>query len=359
MKKSKGFFSKLLSAFGTLLLVIVLIIGVLVGFLSVTEYKPSDRETLTTENGTADVIPAGAQLKVMTWNIGYGALGDNADFFMDGGTMVNTADLDRVNGNMSGIMEKIASEAPDLLLIQEADVNSNRSKYVDETALLRERFSDMDSTFANNFKVAFLPYPIPPIGKVDSGLLTLSRYNVSEAERVQLPIPFAWPVRMANLKRCVTINRIPVEGGKELVLINLHLEAYDDGAGKAKQTEMLRELLSAEAAKGNYVIAGGDFNQIFSSEDASKFPIREGMWACGEIDVSSFGDGWQFIMDENTPSCRSLDRAYAGADKNDFQYYLIDGFIVSGNVTVDYAETCDFGFVNTDHNPVIMGVTLN
>ena len=142
MKKSKGFFSKLLSAFGTLLLVIVLIIGVLVGFLSVTEYKPSDRETLT-----ADVIPAGAQLKVMTWNIGYGALGDNADFFMDGGTMVNTADLDRVNGNMSGIMEKIASEAPDLLLIQEADVNSNRSKYVDETALLRERFSDVDSTF--------------------------------------------------------------------------------------------------------------------------------------------------------------------------------------------------------------------
>lgn len=357
-EKKKGFFGKLLSALGTFLLVIVLLIGILVGFLSATEYKPADTETLTVENGTDAVIPAGAQLKIMTWNIGYGALGDNADFFMDGGTMVNTADIDRVNENMSGIIARISAEAPDLLLIQEADVNSNRSKYVDETALLRESFSDMDSTFANNFKVAYLPYPIPPIGKVDSGLLTLSRYNVSEADRVQLPIPFAWPMRMANLKRCVTINRIPVDGGKELVLVNLHLEAYDDGAGKVKQTEMLKELLSAEAAKGNYVIAGGDFNQIFSSEDISKFPIREGMWACGQIDVSSFGEGWQFIMDETAPSCRSLDKAYKDADKTDFQYYLIDGFIVSGNVKVESYETKDFGFVNTDHNPVVMNVTL-
>ena len=343
----------------TFLFIIILIVGVLIGFLSITEYKPADRETLTVENGTSASIPAGASLKVMTWNVGYGALGDNADFFMDGGTKVDTATLERVSENMNGMLSKIAEEAPDFLLLQETDRSSNRSHSVDETALVRERLTGMDSTFANNFKVAFLPYPIPPIGKVDSGLLTLSKYDIAESERVQLPIPFAWPARMANLKRCVTINRIPVEGGRELVLVNLHLEAYDDGSGKVKQTEMLFELLNAEAEKGNYVIAGGDYNQIFSTEDSGKYPIQEGMWACGEIEVSIFPEGWQFIMDEETPTCRSLDKAYAGADKASFQYYLIDGFIVSSNVTVDYAETRDLGFVYSDHNPVVMEITLS
>ena len=32
---------------------------------------------------------------------------------------------------------------------------------------------------------------------------------------------------------------------------------------------MLKEVLEAERAKGNYVIAGGDFNQIFSDVDMS------------------------------------------------------------------------------------------
>ena len=58
------------------------------------------------------------------------------------------------------------------------------------------------------------------------------------------------------------------------------------------------------------------------------------------------------------PSCRSLDQPLVGADPADFQYYVIDGFIVSGNIQIESAETLDLGFVNTDHNPVMMEVTL-
>ena len=47
-----------------------------------------------------------------------------------------------------------------------------------------------------------------------------------------------------------------------------------------------------------------------------------------------------------------------GADKDDFQFYMIDGYIVSDNVTVNKCETLDLGFAATDHNPVIMNVTL-
>ena len=121
---------------------------------------------------------------------------------------------------------------------------------------------------------------------------------------------------------------------------------------------MLAELLQSEADKGNYVIAGGDFNQIFSSADASAFPVYGDNWAANEIDVDRFGDGWQFLMDASVPSCRSLYKPYAGADRDAFQYYLIDGFIVSDNLTVDAFGTQELGFIASDHNPVLLRVTL-
>ena len=219
--------------------------------------------------------------------------------------------------------------------------------------------SFIQNAFANNYKVAYVPYPMPPLGKVDSGVATFSSYVATDAQRVQLPVPFTWPVSTINLKRCLLISRVPIEGSdKELVLVNLHLEAYDDGEGKIAQTAMLADILDREAEKGNYVIAGGDFNQIFSSTDGSAFPIKEGNWEAGKIDVTQFAGEWQFMMDENIPSCRLLDGPYKDADHESFQYYLIDGFIVSSNIRVELLETQDLGFKVSDHNPVLMRVTL-
>ena len=135
----------------------------------------------------------------------------------------------------------------------------------------------------------------------------------------------------------------------------------EDGEGKAAQTKQLRELLQEEAEKGNYVIAGGDFNQAFSNYDNSAYPlVSEDMWTPGVIDVDEFGDNLTFVTDNSTPSCRSLDRPLAGNDSDPsvFQYYMIDGFIVSDNLTINTVETRDLGFKNSDHNPIVMNVTV-
>jgi endonuclease/exonuclease/phosphatase family metal-dependent hydrolase len=306
----------------------------------------------------------------MTWNVGYGALGDNADFFMDGGKSVNTADEARVKENLTGIADEIKTVDPDVLFLQEVDLNSSRSHDINEEEAIQSMLQGSsasrlsNSTFAYNFKVSFIPYPLPPIGKVNSGIVTFSSYAIEESTRYQLPCPFSWPVRLANLKRCVMVDRIPImnedgsASGKYLVLANLHLEAYDDGEGKKAQTEMLREILQKEADEGNYVIAGGDFNQTFSSIDDSMYPEYEGTWQCGEIDESEFSSDWQFRMDNSVPTCRSLDKAYANADQTDFQYYMIDGYIVSKNIDVSSIKTQSKAFQNTDHNPVVMEVKL-
>ncbi len=349
-----------------ILLLALVVSGTILAYLSVDEYKPEEIEILAIEGEAHKTLQADESYKMMTWNLGYGALGDNADFFYDGGKMVYSADRQRVYANLNGIIDEIEKVAPDILLTQETDKNSARSHFIDEIEYLKgNSFNDVlsgSSVFATNFKVSFIPLPMPPIGKVLGGICAFSDYTMSYAVREALPCPFSWPLSAINLKRCIEIVRMPVEGADhELVLINLHLEAYDSGEGKIAQTKELKEVLESELAKGNYVIAGGDFNQVFSNVDCSAYPMLENAWQPGTIDVDEYDENFTFLTDASVPTCRSLDRPLVTAqsrDPKDFQYYVLDGFIVSSNVEVEKVYTEDLGFVQSDHNPIVMQFKL-
>lgn len=357
--KNKTFAKKIIKALLSVVLVLVIAAAAGIGVLTIFEYRPEDKEDIELI-GTADkTLSTGDSFTVLTWNTGYGALSDDSDFFMDGGTMVYTADKDRVQENLEQMAVEIKSIDPDIVFLQEVDRVADRSYKIDEVSFFQESNNDKVSSYALNMDAIFIPYPIPPIGRVKVGIQTLSAYEVSSSARLSLPVPFKWPVSTCNFKKCLNVSRIPVAGtDKELVLVNLHLEAYDSGEGKIAQTNMLRQVLQAEVDAGNYVIAGGDFNQVFSNTDTSAYPVYDGLWQPGSIDVAEFGDDFTFITDSSVPTCRSLDKVYLGADKDSFQYYIIDGFIVSANITIDSCKTQDLGFVCSDHNPVVLEVTL-
>ena len=355
MKKSR----KLLKILGMVILVMAVFAGAVLVVFTIAEYRPEDTETVTASHPVSAVFKTGLPFTIVSWNCGYGALGDNADFFMDGGTSVYTADRKRLDNNLSGIRDTLKSLGPDLLLLQEVDINSSRSFGTDERAVLRDALPGAAESFAYNFNTLYIPYPVPPMGHVESGLFTLSSAAPRMAERISLPVPFSWPIRLLNLKRCLLVSRFPVKNSdSELVLINLHLEAYDSGEGKEAQTQQLVSFMQEEYAKGNYVIAGGDFNQHFTNIDASSWPVYAGMWQPGVINAESFGDGFSLLMDNTVPSCRSLDRPLAGTPREEFQFYLIDGFILSPNVEAESVETLDYGFICSDHNPVRMVFSL-
>ena len=350
---------KILKALLCIVGVLVLLLVLAVGVFTVAEYRPADTESVIAQQETEAVLETGKPLTIVSWNCGYGALGDNADFFMDGGSSVYTADRARVESNLAGIRDALKALNPDFLILQEVDINSARSYSLDERGVLREALPGASESFAYNFNTLFVPYPIPPMGHVESGMYTLSTAVPGSSARISLPVPFSWPIRLFNLKRCLLVSRFPVKySDRELVLINLHLEAYDDGEGKEAQARQLTALMQEEYAKGNYVIAGGDFNQRFTNIDQSAYPVYEGMWQPGVIDAASFGSDFTLLMDNSFPTCRSLDRAYAGADKEGFQFYLIDGFIVSANVHAESVKTLNYDFTCTDHNPVRMNFTL-
>ena len=367
--KKDNVLKKLIKILVGIVLFFVAIFSALILFLTIFEYRPQETTFLEISSTLEDenYPKVGKTFSILSWNIGYGALGDNADFFMDGGKSVNTSDKERVELNVQKISEVVNKHNPDICLMQEMDRNSTRSYKTDEyREILNNLSGNFDSSFAYNYKTFFVPYPIPPIGKVNAGLGTFSKFTIGQAVRTSLPCPFKWPSRVVNLKRCLMTDRMKVvdengqDTGKELVVINLHLEAYDSGEGKIAQANLLKNYLKEEYQKGNYVIAGGDFNQSFSNINISKFPVMEGIWVSGVFDINEFEKNWQFVMDKDAPSCRSLDRPYKGADTSvdKFQYYVIDGFIVSPNIKVEYMKVQDYSFENSDHNPVILKAVL-
>ncbi|MCR5090770.1 MAG: endonuclease [Oscillospiraceae bacterium] len=348
-----------MKAFLKILLILVLAVVVLAGglftFLTVTEFKPADVETPEIVSSPDGPLLPGRELSVLSWNIGYAGLGKEQDFFMDGGSGVRPENRDVVDRYLDGISAAISELNPDLLLLQEVDADSRRTYGIDERKIL----SRSSSAFALNYSCPFVPIPLPPMGRVQSGLFTTTDFALDRAERQSLPCPFSWPLSTANLKRCLLVSYLPLEGSeKELVLVNLHLEAYDGGEGKIAQTRQLMDFLAAEYAKGNYVIAGGDFNQVFPGGTEDWPNTHQELWSPGLLEEASLPEGFRYVYDLSVPTCRLLNQPYDPSDADNTQYYVIDGFIVSPNVTVENVRSVDLGFENSDHNPVMLRFSL-
>ena len=60
------------------------------------------------------------------------------------------------------------------------------------------------------------------------------------------------------------------------------------------------------------------------------------------------------------PTCRSLEAPYndENAKAHNWQYYVIDGFIISPNIEKLSMNIIDMDFENSDHNPVYMTFEL-
>ena len=186
---------KLFKILGGVLLTIVLCFGALIGYLMVTEYKPQDVEVLTLQNFTKQEtvsVQKDKEYTALNWNIGYAGLDKDEDFFMDGGKMVLPLDKAHVEENIKNIAQIIKDENTDVTLLQEVDEDSKRSYNINQVLYLDKELG-LNSILAYNFKVKYIPYPWPTLGKVNSGIYTATKHSVDRAERYQMPSPFTFP----------------------------------------------------------------------------------------------------------------------------------------------------------------------
>ncbi|HHX81256.1 MAG TPA: endonuclease [Acholeplasmataceae bacterium] len=357
---------KLLKRFTKIVLIVVfalvLVVAITLGYFTIVEYNPKDVEPLLIKNNLETKVELDQDISVLTFNIGYAGLGKNEDFVLDGGMKSRPDSKDVVESYLDGIKSLLTSHPSDIYMLQEVDLGSRRSYFIDESNEIEELLgNNYNSTFAYNYNAKFVPFPVSLtnyLGKIESGILTLTKYQVKSSHRYQLPGAFAWPVRTVNLKRAMMVNVLPINNSsKELIVINLHMSAYDgDGSLRAQEMEMLKEFLNEQASLGNYVIVGGDFNQTFPAAKGV-YPAKPGYYVAYPIDNDFLPSEYRFAIDITKPSCRLLNEPYNKTSPNT-QYYIIDGFIVSNNIKINKVETIDHDFQYSDHNPVSLLIQL-
>ena len=339
------------------LLLVVLVVLYVVGVIAyawATDYIPEAQEASTiTDAGTPLLKIEKDSFALFNWNIGFSGLGEESDFFYDGGKQVHV-DRTIVEKNLAGIKQVLAKYRPhtDFFLLQEVDKGSARSYDTDQPALLGEILNGFSYAFGKNYDVGFVPVPFTnPLGGVLSGLTTYSRYKPAEATRYAFEGNYNFPNYLFFLDRCFLLTRFPLPNGKDLVVINTHNSAYDKGKLRKMQMQQMTDVLTAEYEKGNYVIVGGDWNQR-----APGFPGFGRKYPAIEVPEVYPAEGWQWAFDSHTPTNRALKAPY---DADTTSRTLIDFYLLSPNVELLRVEGVDLDFVYSDHQPVRLWVRLD
>lgn len=321
-------------------------------YVVLSYHRIDNNLTLEIEGTATSMAPIDTELSLLTYNIGFGAYSADYSFFMDGGEHSRALSKDAVFHNTNGAVDVISKTNPDLVLLQEVDTDGTRSYHVNQKNLIADKFSGFDSVFAENYDSPYFLYPFhEPIGANKSGILTLSRFDIESSTRISLPVEKSVS-KYFDLDRAYSMSIIKTDGGKDLVLYNVHLSAYTlDGTISEDQLKILSDDMQKQYEKGNYIIAAGDFNKDMLGDSSKYFerPSGEYNWAAPFND-SLLPQGIKSYSGSNVPSCRNAETAFKG-DGTDF-VLSVDGVLVSDNIEVLSCETVDTSFAYSDHNPV-------
>lgn len=198
------------------------------------------------------------ELRVMTYNVKFG--GGRIDFFFDcHGSQVLMTEAE-VTANLKRLTNVINEADPDVIFLQEVDVNSKRSAYLDQVQWLLDHTQLNHAVYASQWRADFVP--TDGIGPVDSGNAILSRWPLADAQRFALALreDQSALVRYFYLRRNL-LEASLVTDTLTVRLVNVHAEAYARDGTKRRHIDAFEQHLDA-AAKQGAVIGGGDLNAL-------------------------------------------------------------------------------------------------
>jgi len=350
---------KIISILLKAILILLLGFAGFIAYITIFDYRPDEIEILEINGPEVEIKKLSKDtFNLMCWNIGYAGLGAEMDFFYDNGKMVrpskklNRQYLDDIKTFIKN------QDSIDFFLLQEIDVRARRSHNMNEAEEISSLFENTYSVFAKNYHCQFVPVPVyEPLGYVKGGMLTFSDFPIDEAERHAYPLIASWPNKLFLLDRCFILTRFPLENGKDLVLLNTHNSAYvTDSILRVKELKILKDKMLKEYAKGNFVIAGGDWNanppnfKPQGNYNGHKFFESEVRMA-----EKTFPKEWKWAYDDKAPTNR---QNYQPFIKGENPTTILDYFVVSPNIEILDAQTIDLNFKYSDHNPVYLKVNL-
>jgi endonuclease/exonuclease/phosphatase family metal-dependent hydrolase len=300
----------------------------------------------STSSRPGALSPAGRELTVTTWNLGYAGLGAGSDFVVDGGTHWFPPSRAAARENAAAIAAWLAAHPTDVVLTQELARAGPPNRWVDLKRQVDQALAETESVFFADLTSRLAVWPLA----VCHGLGVYARHPIGSHERVPLPGDGDIPSGMMVKRYAASLVRLPTAAGPPWTIIDFHLAAFDEGAKlRRRQLAEVFELAQREYAAGACVVIGGDWNmRLAPTEFPNTTEARHIEWLA-TLDPADTPDGWRIVADPATASVRTNYQPYVAG-----QNYtaVIDGFAISPNVEAVSVTCADLGFRNADHQPV-------
>ncbi len=224
--------------------------------------------------GTIHLVPdTFTVVLVMTWNIRFGA--GRIPWFGDAcGDRVMLAEGE-IYSSLQAIADKINQVKPDILLLQEVDVNSKRSAYIDELQWLLDHTYFNYAVSGSQWKAQFIPSD--GLGRLDEENAIFSRWKISDATRIQL----ALRTDQDNLTRyfyercCMVKGKIEIPHVNNFYAVNIHASAFASDDTKHKHIMQFKDELDQISKDGGWFVAGGDMNTLPPGSDTTDYCIQD------------------------------------------------------------------------------------
>jgi len=237
----------------------------------VTVFEDSSDAVMYEANSKSDSTYDSGGVKVVTWNIRFGIarfpfFGDSCgdDVILDDAT---------IEENMAAIADYLHVMDADIVLLQEVDVSSKRTGYMDQVQYLLDNTNLNYGCYASMWKADFIPSD--GIGRIDAGNAILSKYELSDAERIQLDLRTDQDglTQYFYLRRNIVKAKIPalVQGAKDFYAVDIHATAFATDDTKQQHIDKYVETLAEIQSSGDYFVTGGDFNSIPPGADSTDF----------------------------------------------------------------------------------------
>ncbi|MBG0859071.1 MAG: endonuclease/exonuclease/phosphatase family protein [Bacteroidales bacterium] len=237
------------------------------GWPDVTDAEYMDSEDLNPPPDTFNTI------KVMTWNIRFGI--GRLPWFGDAcGSRVVFSEEEIIDG-MAGIVEVINELKPDILLLQEVDVNSLRSAYVDQLKWILDHTYLKHAVYGYQWKTQFIPSD--GLGRLHEVNAILSRWKITDAKRIHLELRGDQDAltRYFYERCCIVKGKIEIPGVQDFYVLNAHSSAFATDSTKRNHIIRFNQELDNVHDAGAWFIAGGDLNTLPPGSDLTDYCLED------------------------------------------------------------------------------------
>lgn len=152
--------------------------------------------------------------------------------------------------DIESIYNTIKSTDPDVVALQEVDVNTDRSGVGNQAKMIAEKL-DMYYSFAKAINYQGGEY----------GVALLSKYPIQNEKIYQLPTREG----SNGEPRVLLTGKVKIPGNQEFIIGSTHLDSQKSAENRILQIQELEKI--AARNQSNAIIIGGDFNAVPGSQE--------------------------------------------------------------------------------------------